>query len=259
VIGNSESSLRGNSRDSYKQKITQLEKLLELDHFIALPRSPDAISHIGMTQSLWVAVMGNNPSHFKEKRFCPKTHTIIHGIQVCPDLPPERVILKSEGKKDSVEEFLVELNGIYEKAGLDTRFRLQTMQEFIWASRGNSKTQYVSGQDQSELWKYAAYSETSHLDPLVAQKDPQFPKQPSPSGIHQTHPVQAKLSNSYGFYRSGVWEWTQDVHTIKTHYFLVGGGYSFGPQYSATGYHFPYWQGSRYDYVGFRLVQIKKK
>jgi len=100
-----------------------------------------------VTQKQWKAVMGDNPSHFKE----------------CGNCPVETV------SWDDVQEFIKRLNDI-EKTD---SYRLPTEAEWEYAARAGSETAYCFGNDAADLGKYAWYSENSEgKTHPVAQKEP---------------------------------------------------------------------------------------
>jgi hypothetical protein len=82
-----------------EEKVEAIMK--KFGEFIPLSSNPewadskDEISPVGTTQELWVEVMGNNPSSFKEMKYCPDTYkeVLTHGVRVgmCPDFPVETV------------------------------------------------------------------------------------------------------------------------------------------------------------------------
>jgi hypothetical protein len=178
--------------------------------------------------------MGNNPSFFSEDRFC-KT-TIVNGVRICPDFPADSVRFRDEHHKDSVQEFLRVLHRIFKKANLDAQFRVMTRSEFVWAARGGTETTYVSGASPADLWKYTTYSEIAALDP---EKDPQL-RVPSYSRCLQTCSVRLKAANSYGFRRSGLWEWTFDPDVVsfvdvgRSRYGYLNGGSWYVPAGSSA-------------------------
>ena len=43
-----------------------------------------------ITQSQWFEVMGDNPSYFKESKYCGD-HQVINGVGLCPNNPVEQV------------------------------------------------------------------------------------------------------------------------------------------------------------------------
>jgi hypothetical protein len=257
------------NRKRLRNKIIRIEKLMDFDNFIPLVSPPDlaAISHIAVTQELWFEVMGNNPSKFKDFQYCPASYKALRGIPMCSDFPVETIQFRDDGLGNSDEEFLFRLNRLYESQGLSTRFRSATFREYNWADTEGGKTPKRS--EDPEFWKFATYRAISDRDPSDLTK-------PSPSGLHQTHGVQAKKSNAFGFYRSGVWEWTKDKdNTVWTasdrgdeygaddmadqpnnsFRFLLGGSWSQYIRYSNSGFTFADREGAANDYGAARLVK----
>jgi len=127
-------------RAEFLEKFKKIERLLELEQYIPLTESKQLISHIGISQELWVEVMGNNPSNFKEQKYCPATHRSIQvskrngeieKIELCPELPVEWVQARNDQKRNSDEEFIARLNLAFKLAGKDMKFRRATAKEYI--------------------------------------------------------------------------------------------------------------------------------
>lgn len=241
--------------NSFNKRFKRIEALLELEEFIPLPNSNQALSHIGISQELWVEVMGNNPSRFTDKKYCPNSHKIkdvyrkngnVVKVEMCRDLPVETIKAKEGESKYSDQAFIDRLNVLYEIQKLDTRFRRATAQEYSWADEagGIAPKQIMD----TEFWKYVTYHQISDRAPLDLSR-------PSPSGEHQTHGVKAKLPNILGFYRSGVWEWTDTV--VDSVRVLVGGSWSTVPERAVSGFRYLIHVGPRVPAIGAaRLVRI---
>ena len=263
-------------------QIEAIENLLEVGEFIPFAvnstwfASKEAISHIGLTQKAFVHVLHFNPSFFKDKKFCPDTHqvvnftetvdgqSVIHRIQMCPDLPVDSVIAVNQGNKDSDEEFIVALNKIYETAGLPTRYRRASTAEFIWFDTKGDTIHLTK--DHPELWKYATYYDISDQDPT---KDPREIKL-SPSMGHQTYSVKAKLPTaSYRYALSdgstrklefrrtgGVWEWTGTMASPARG--IVGGSWNGDAKNAASGFRSMEVPHAKYNHFGAsRLVRTE--
>jgi len=239
----------------FKEKFERIENLLELDQFIELPvkartwrdwlwDSKDfgpshAISHIGVSQELWFEVMGNNPSKFKEEKYCPdgpgkhkfgsvfKQDGTTEKVPMCPDLPVEQVQAENDGNKNSDEEFITRLNKAFELAGKDIKFRRATFKEYVWADTEGGTNPKLA--NDPNFWKYATHYKISNLDPT---QDPDLNIRLS-SNEGQTHGVKAKDGTSLGFKRSGVWEWTVDMEgSLRV---FVGGSWDDLPELATSG------------------------
>lgn len=221
------------NQQKFLEKFQRIEELLELDQFIPLsdmpnhPSPTDAIRHIGVSQELWFEVMGNNPSRFKEKKYCPETYREVEVIEtdgtiekvpLCPELPVERVQIKNGRERNSNEEFIDRFNIALALAHKDFRVRSATVYEYLWAdTEGEKNPKRV---DDPDFWQYV----THHL---ISNKAPLDLSQPSPSGESQPHGVKAKKGNAFGFKRSGVWELTGDID--RRWVIAVGGSWFHGP------------------------------
>jgi len=260
-------------RAEFLEKLEKIERLLELEQYIPLTESKSSygklwnrlrnkaqnlISHIGISQELWVEVMGNNPSHFKEQRYCPATHRSIQvskrngeieKIELCPELPVEMVQARNDHERNSDEEFIARLNLAFKLAGRDIKFRRATAKEYIWADSEGGKN--PKQENDPDLWKYATWYSISNKDPARDPDDNIL----LASGEHQPHGVKAKNKNGFGFYRSGVWEWTDNMLGLD----LVGGSWSSGPENAVSGIRGGYWP-SYYWYLSIgpaRLVRTQ--
>ncbi len=114
-----------------------------------------------VTQQQWEAVMGNNPSHFKGER-----------------LPVETV------SYDDCQTFIKTLNTLSGKQ----LYRLPMEEEWEYACRAGSLSEYYFGDDKSHLAEYAWYDRNS---------------------VGKSHPVGQKKPNEWGLYdmAGNVWEW----------------------------------------------------
>ncbi len=108
-----------------------------------------------VTQALWQAVMGSNPSYFSD----------------CDQCPVEKVNWKD------CQDFLSKLNSLK-----GSSFRLPTAAEWEYACRAGTTTAYSFGNDPSVLGDYAWFwNNSSNKTHPVAQK------QPNPWGLCDMH------------------------------------------------------------------------
>ena len=142
-------------------------------HQVAI--STYCIGQTEVTQALWQAVMGVNPSYF----------TSALGYDDDLQRPVEWV------SWDDCQEFIAELNRVTGMA-----FRLPTEAEWEFAARGGN---------ESNGYEYAG----SNVADDVAWY--WIGQSTSPQGVG-THPVASKLPNELGLYdmSGNVWEWCQD-------------------------------------------------
>lgn len=140
-----------------------------------------------VTQAQWQAVMGTNPSYFKD----------------CPLCPVEQV------SWNDAQNFVTKLN----QKNDGFRYRLPSESEWEYAGRAGSKGDYA-GDLNSGAW-YGNNSGKSPLDAVgLWRSDPgNYSKRLTDNGNHP-HPVGAKLPNAFGLYdmHGNVWEWCEDSY-----------------------------------------------
>jgi hypothetical protein len=244
------------SKTWYQFKVNRIEAIMnKFGDFIPFSLNPewsdskDAISPVAPTQELWAEVLGVNRARFKEKRYCPDTYkeVVVNGVTIgmCPDFPMESVIAVDQGKKDSDVEFMAALELIYSNAGLKVEFRRSTRAEYLWAdTEGGTSPKLAHDPD---LGKATPYWQ-------ISNKDPKNLSNPSHSGVRQPRSIFDNAPNAFGFRRSGVWEWVEDMDGSFRG--LVGGGWSFNPELAESGFRYSSRPDSRWFYFGpSRLVR----
>ena len=139
-----------------------------------------SIGETEVTQVLWQAVMGNNPSHFKGD-----------------NLPVEQV------SWDDCQEFIRKLNDL-----TGQRFRLPTEAEWEFAARGGNRSNHTQYSGSSSLDEVAWYYNNSGDSYLSGAWD----VDKLTDNHCKTHPVKTKRANELGIYdmTGNVWEWCQD-------------------------------------------------
>ena len=184
-----------------------------------------------VTQELWEAVMGSNPSRFKDSNFNDPN------LQD-PKLPVEQV------SWNDCQTFITKLNALTGK-----NFRLPTEAEWEFAARGGKKSQGYK------------YSGSNNIGDVAWYKD---------NSGKKTHPVKTKQANELGIYdmSGNVWEWCQDWKgsysseaqtnpkgaTTGSYRVNRGGSWRDNAVRCRSSYRYDYYPDLRYNYLGFRLV-----
>jgi formylglycine-generating enzyme required for sulfatase activity len=178
--------------------------------FVKIPGKDFEMSVYQCTQVEWQKVMGNNPSYFKGNKN-----------------PVEQV------SWNDVQEFLSKVNS---KKGKYT-YRLPTEEEWEYACRAGSTTDFCFGNDEKELEDYAWFYTNSG---------------------NKVHSVGLKKPNKFGLYdmHGNVWEWCQDLWFKDSSYRVLRGGSWYGdPLFLRSAQRSNGDAGLRYFYIGFRLVR----
>ena len=190
-----------------------------------------SIGQTEVTQELWEAVMGSNPSNFKGSK-----------------LPVEKV------SWNDCQTFITKLNSITGQT-----FRLPTEAEWEFAARGgnSSKGYKYSGSDNIDdvAWYWGSIpSQTSGITGYGTQ--PVATKAPNELGIYDMS--------------GNVWEWCQDWYSDSYYSSSVinnptgptsgsvrvcrGGGWSYNATYCRVAYRGGHTPTYAYYYLGFRLA-----
>ncbi|NBU20897.1 hypothetical protein EBS43_05730 [bacterium] len=128
-------------------------------------RSSVWLSKKPVSQHLFVKVLGNNPSAFKEAKFCSSDH--VSGAQpMCPHLAVDGVRYYSVGERNSIDEFLDALNDLARAEVSPYRFRLPVEEELLRSV--DSKSLILTGLPE---WT-ASRARAPYISKLVVQYKP---------------------------------------------------------------------------------------
>ena len=197
--------------------VTQLDPVAQLDKdMVSIPGRDYAICKYEVTQALWEAVMGENPSYFKGA-----------------NRPVDQVSWYD------CQKFLEKLNALPKVRESGMTYRFPTADEWEYACLAGSTYGYCKLADGTEimaetLGDVAWYEDNSH---------------------GKTHPVGQKKPNAYGLYDmlGNVQEWTS---TIDGDYrVFCGGSWCYGLPDCYVGNRRMASPGYRYDPLGFRLAR----
>ena len=179
--------------------------------FCPIPAQDYYLGKYPVTQQQWEAVMGDNPSYFKGG-----------------SMPVETV------SWDDAQLFIQKLNQLSGKQN----YRLPTEEEWEYACRAGTITEYYFGDDESQLGEYAWYNGNSG---------------------QTTHPVGQKKPNGWGLYdmAGNVWEWMDSWYDSSCSVRVYrGGGWSGGAGRCRSADRYCGDPDTRDDYLGFRLVFV---
>ena len=180
--------------------------------------------HLGkypVTQAQWEAVMGANPSHFKN-----------------PECPVETV------SWEDCQEFIKRLNALEKGC-----YRLPTEAEWEYACRAGSSAKYCFGDSEEQLGEYAWYSANSGN-----KTHPVGKKKPNAWGLHDMH------GNVFEWCQDWHGDYSPDTVTnpigVASGAYRVfrGGAWCNAASYATSSNRDGGVPGCRYNGFGFRLV-----
>ena len=183
-----------------------------------IPGRDFAMCRYEVTQDLWRAVMGDNPSQFKGKKG-----------------PVENVSWKS------CQAFLTKLNAMPHARLYGFVYRLPTEEEWEWACRAGAQGPFCRLSDGSEV-------SAENLDSVAWFKE---------NSERRTHPVGEKEPNAFGLYdmHGNVWEWTSDTEDIFR--VVRGGCWQGSADRCEASNRNVFYPDYRNNLIGFRLVRTE--
>ncbi len=181
---------------------------------VSIPGKNYAICKYEVTQLLWEAVMGENPSTFKGA-----------------DRPVENV------SWNYCQRFLEKLNALPEIKAAGVTYRLPTADEWEYACRAGATGDYCRLADGTEI--------TSDTLKTVAWYN---------RNSDETHPVGTKKPNAFGLYdmHGNVWEWTSTADGGCR--VFCGGSWFLSAGHCGAGDRGRSNPTNRINYLGFRLA-----
>ena len=233
-------SLEENEKKVVKQEVEAKNKKIidEVDNsLVKIPYETYMIGKTEVTQSLYEAVMGENPSEFKFENLPAERVSAYDALYFCNKLSilkGKEPVYAVNGKTDVTEWNYIPHKGkrIYDKITQNEKangYRLPTGYEWRTAARGG---------------KYFKYSGSENIDEVAWYQK---------NSTNKTHPVAEKKANDYGLYdmSGNVYEWYGFADSLDCR----GGSYYSESDYQCEVTHIN--SESKYDqkkYVGFRLT-----
>ncbi len=224
----------------------------ETFEMISIPGQNFAAGQTEVTQSLYSAIMGDNPSTYESENN-PAVDTVswwdtivfCNKLSLALDKTPCYTI-KGSTTPDDWDYTPHEAAGLFEQVEWDKEsdgFRLLTEEEWIFAARGNTETKYAGSDNIEEV---AWYRKNSLFIP---------------------HDTGTKMANEFGLYdmSGNVWEWIWDMYDNNPLYRIYKGGSCSSDKELCTvsfkGHHYPSRNTMSYSYltIGFRIGMTTKK
>lgn len=247
------------SSDPYNTELSSIN--FELQHEVTLSR-PFLLQSTPVTQAQFEAVMGFNPSDFKDPRFPVESVSWYDAVTFCNRLSEQQGIPKEEWAYSIHErngeageygfEAVVEWLGP-ERLG----FRLSTEAEWEYACRAATMTATYNGDLDPVHLKDE--QPNSMLDPIAWF---------SGNSDSQTHKVATKGPNEWGLsdMLGNVWEWVWDWDDMYPsdpvsdpngpasgeNRVIRGGSWSLYARFCRAAYRGRDWPGHRFNDIGFR-------
>lgn len=196
--------------------------------FAIIPGQEWVMSKTEITQAVYKAVMGENPSRFKGDSLPVESVSWYDAVEFCNKLSKKAGLEPAYSINGRSVEWNRNASG----------FRLPTVEEWKYAASGGENYKYSGSDNLDEVGWYKDNSES------------------------KTHPVAQKVPNGYGLYdmSGNVWEWCWDSDSSSSERrYYCGGSWYYSADLCEVGY--KYWNNAYYTdyYLGFRIVRSTGK
>ena len=124
-----------------------------------------------VTQGEWYMVMGDNPSRFNKKKYCPDQHLVIGNVEMCINLPVTNITYYE------IQQFVRRLAGM----NMGYSYRLPTEAEWEYAASEGK------GRNANQVYAF----DPKEVDNYVWHKG---------NSKNQPHQVASKKPNAFGLY-----------------------------------------------------------
>ncbi|MBQ3826058.1 MAG: SUMF1/EgtB/PvdO family nonheme iron enzyme, partial [Spirochaetaceae bacterium] len=247
----------GNNLATAEKNVAADKKLAELSggsKMVLIPNKNFTMLNTEVTQKLYQAIMGENPSKFKGEKNPVESVSWYEAIYFCNKLSEKcglTPVYAVDGNTD-VRKWVYtshKANMLRGQIPVDeSAFRLPTLDE----SANGFRLPWL------DEWQYAAkggenydYSGSDNLDEVGWYRD---------NSGRRTHPVAQKKPNGYGLYdmSGNVWEWVWDSRYSYERLYCGGSWRTYGDG-CKVGYRDISYVGDLSDYQGFRIVRTVSK
>ena len=225
---------------------SEINKIINSYELAAIPGREYEIGKTEVTQALYKAVTGDNPSWFKGENLPVERVSWYDAIYFCNELSRltgKTPVYSVNGESDVTKWNYIpnsdqSINATIKQNMEADGYRLPTLEEWVFATKGGENYTY-SGSDR--------------LDEVGWYKD---------NSGNKAHPVAQKKANGYGLYdmSGNVWEWIWDA-TENGSRDRCGGAWNISDEYSQVSKQ----PNGSYDAVnysdglGFRVARGKQK
>ncbi len=223
---------------------SEIKRIINSYELAAIPGKNYEIGKTEVTQALYKAVTGDNPSWWVKDELPVERVSWYDAIYFCNELSRltgKTPVYSVNGESDVTKWNYIPNSGQSINATINQNkeadgYRLPTLEEWVFAAKGGEKYTYI-GSDR--------------LDEVGWYKD---------NSGNKAHPVAQKKPNGYGLYdmSGNVWEWIWDA-TKNGFRHRCGGAWNTSAEYSQVSKQDSYYASNYSDGFGFRVARGKQK